>query len=896
MKMRKYTLHVLLMALIMCIFALTSYADYEDGEDCWHCGHYHWDEYKCSCGACSSSCTNDDCFDATHCGECEACLLDKGVWCEDCMRCEDCYVDNLYHCFQCGECRFFGEFVCEDCLSCEECFWQMETHCIYCENCFYGSEDELCHTCFGCEGCMGDICEYCGDCEDCALNYNEHHCPECYSCYDDVPECDEVGGHCTDCCLVCEECDVCLFDEGLEICEDCGLCELCCEMMAQDLDCSCGEYCAMSSDFEEHICPDCEVPFCMTEMCEICEKCLDCCESESDCGDGMCVEDDEYEAHFCQDCGQCYHDVDMCEHCYDEGENRCIECCEAIKEDEGDHKAEYKASWFYNESGHYHECKYCDEQEHFSKIEAHSFNGEGVCSVCKYNNGSAGIFTQHPKSVTVTVTDVRTAGYYSPLSDVNNKVTFTVKAKGAVSYQWYYKYDESKWMPLRDEIAKWQGFPDYPYIEGATTDTLKISVPGDACNSSYQYKCVVKDKNGNEYSSNIARINAKHAYSDDFALAEYGNALMTIPLEDGKSVKTYENIGHRYYCLGDGCEKARNKDIEPHTFSPDYKVLKATNGTVWHEYKCTICSFQHRVMADKDDVLAKDEKTDEKAQTKPIGAVEIKSITDPVAGAKPDYSGHPVSDTYKLREVDNDYTKNGIAWYDVTEKKFISPEGDTFIEGHTYQVKVYLIASIGHAFEEKMTGEISGNVADVGFAGDIAVVSRKYTLKKTAVSENPFTDVKESDYFASAVKWAYESGVTTGTSATTFDPMATCTRGQVVTFLWRAAGSPEPKTSGNPFSDVSKEDYFHKAVIWALENGITAGTSANEFSPKATCSSAHIITFLYRAAGIGSDGWYREARGWAMLEGLLDGTGIKVAPDENCPRGAVVTFLHRFYK
>ena len=875
--------------LLMCMLSAGVLAGYEDGADCWHCGHYHWDDYMCSCGACSDSCTNDDCYRESHCYDCDECLTDK-VFCSDCGRCEDCYVDNLYHCLQCGECKFFGETVCEDCLACEECYWQMGSHCIYCEECHYGGEDELCHTCFGCQSCVGEICEYCGSCDDCATNYNEMHCLECGECYENVPQCEVTSGHCEDCCLICEACDICLFDDGLEICEECDLCELCCTLAAEDLDCTCGEYCVLSSDWEEHICSECGTPFCAVEQCETCEKCLDCCESESECSDAMCVEDSEYDEHFCEDCGQCYHDVDMCEHCYDESENRCIECCEAIKEEEGDHEALYRSAWSYTEAYHYHECVYCDQEAHFSKREEHSFDGQGICTVCKYSNGTAGIITQHPKNVTATVTDVVYGGYDSPLSDVNNKVTFSVKAKDAKSYQWYYKCDEGKWTALEDSMAQWEGHKDYPFIEGAKTDTVKLSVPADACYCSYTYKCVVTGNDGVEYTSNTARLTAKHAFDNGYVVAEFGQAIMTLPLADNKKLYTYANIGHVYPCLGDGCEKNKTEKVEPHVFAGDYKVIETLSGEKWHEYRCEICDFPYRVQAEKDDVEVEETK-EEKVEIKLVMAVEVKELDEPQAGNKPDYSAHLPNASYKFREVKNDYTENGISWYDITDKKYLKPYADTFKEGHEYQVKVYVIPETGYAFDAKLTGEISGNTAQIFFSKDVAVVSRKYKLS----TQIPFTDVSDSDYYAPAVKWAYDTGVTTGTSDTTFGPEETCTRGQVVTFLWRAAGSPEPEVSNNPFKDVKKEDYFYKPVLWAVEKGITAGVSDNEFAPKTTCSSAHIITFLYRAMGVGSDGWYQQAREWAILEGLVDGTGLKVSPDEMCPRGAVVTFLYRYY-
>ena len=115
-------------------------------------------------------------------------------------------------------------------------------------------------------------------------------------------------------------------------------------------------------------------------------------------------------------------------------------------------------------------------------------------------------------------------------------------------------------------------------------------------------------------------------------------------------------------------------------------------------------------------------------------------------------------------------------------------------------------------------------------------------------TENPFTDVNETSYAFKAILWAVEKGITTGTSKTKFSPANTCTRDQVVTFLWRAKGCPEPETEENPFKDVSEGDYFYKAVLWAVENNVTYGTSKTKFSPANTCTRAQVVTFLYRAA------------------------------------------------
>ncbi len=172
--------------------------------------------------------------------------------------------------------------------------------------------------------------------------------------------------------------------------------------------------------------------------------------------------------------------------------------------------------------------------------------------------------------------------------------------------------------------------------------------------------------------------------------------------------------------------------------------------------------------------------------------------------------------------------------------------------------------------------------------------------KKTTPAEtgNPFKDVPADAYFHDAVLWALEKNITTGMTDTTFGPTATCTRGQVATFLWRAKGCPEPKTAENPFTDVKKSDYYYKAILWAYENGITTGTSETAFTPSGTCTSAQVVTFLWRANGkpsaehTGAE-YYAEAVAWANANNLLDGTATPFTPSAPSPRADIVTYLYR---
>ena len=160
---------------------------------------------------------------------------------------------------------------------------------------------------------------------------------------------------------------------------------------------------------------------------------------------------------------------------------------------------------------------------------------------------------------------------------------------------------------------------------------------------------------------------------------------------------------------------------------------------------------------------------------------------------------------------------------------------------------------------------------------------------------NPFEDVASYDLTYDAILWAYYASpqVTNGIDKTHFGPDRTVTRGQAVTFLWRAAGCPEPTATANPFVDVASDAYYYKPVLWAVEMGITNGTDATHFTPDQTCSTAHIITFLYRTMGLGANGWYEVAEAWAIGAGLLENVGLSVDPREQCPRSCVVLFLYR---
>lgn len=199
-----------------------------------------------------------------------------------------------------------------------------------------------------------------------------------------------------------------------------------------------------------------------------------------------------------------------------------------------------------------------------------------------------------------------------------------------------------------------------------------------------------------------------------------------------------------------------------------------------------------------------------------------------------------------------------------------------------------------------------GNVRAVG-TGNTAVTAALGTLQATCqVWSCPFVDVPSNQYYYRPVLWAVENGITAGKDQTHFAPNDACTRGQIVAFLWRASGRPEPQGSECPFTDVSAEDYYYTAVLWAVENGITAGATQTTFAPDADCTRAQIVSFLWRAAGrpdtdggnpfvdVADNAYYGTAVRWAAANGIVYGiTQTQFAPNSSCTRGQVVSFLYR---
>ena len=189
--------------------------------------------------------------------------------------------------------------------------------------------------------------------------------------------------------------------------------------------------------------------------------------------------------------------------------------------------------------------------------------------------------------------------------------------------------------------------------------------------------------------------------------------------------------------------------------------------------------------------------------------------------------------------------------------------------------------------------------------GSKVEVSASFAQVQKPEEASPYRDVSKDSYYYDAVQWASNKGITNGVADGVFAPDWVCTRGQIVTFLWRSVGSPAPKTAEMTFADVAEDAYYAQAVLWAVENGITKGMSETTFSPDQTCTRAHAVAFLYRLAGspavtgssfqdVAADAYYNAAVAWAVQQGITKGTSeTTFSPNETCTRAQIVTFLYR---
>ena len=279
--------------------------------------------------------------------------------------------------------------------------------------------------------------------------------------------------------------------------------------------------------------------------------------------------------------------------------------------------------------------------------------------------------------------------------------------------------------------------------------------------------------------------------------------------------------------------------------------------------------------------------------TMPAGNVEVKAVFEK------DATPPPATTEYTVK-VSTD--GNGTAMADKTSAAAGTEITLTAKADAGYTFKQWQVVTGGVTIKDSKFTMPAGNV-------EVKAIFEKNATPPPAPTVNPFVDVPEGSFYYDAVLWAVEKGVTTGTSATTFEPDGSCTRAQAVTFLWRVAGCPAPKSAAMPFTDVKAGSFYYDAVLWAVENGITKGTSETTFAPEGICTRAQIVTLIWRAQkspAAGTDNpfndvkagsFYETAVLWAVKAGVTKGTSaVTFEPEGICTRAQIVTLIWRCMK
>ena len=474
----------------------------------------------------------------SHCPDCEQCYFDVQGWCEECMLCadcaeldegcsgevgavicEECAIDYGHHCPNCDQCYFKSSGWCEECGQCDDCspaclYCCEEAGQIVCVECAIdnGMHCPDCSECYG--ECGGEFCAECGVCSNCAeINPNEDlcfdcamaaglHCPNCESYIEDVPLCEGCGECCLECAdAFCENCNLC--SNCVLICQDCGSCENCAD-----------------------ICPNCE-EYCSecTGICDDCDFCLICCEDIAnftgcDCGEWVCVESTDWDEHFADE----HSDA---------------------QPGQSSHSVRPIPTWDWDSTYHWHSCAYCRDDVHLTGKGKHTFDGNGICTVCRYvKDAKIQIIVQPSDSKAAYVTS-NEQGY-----NEKNIARFSVKAAGKseLTYTWYYGYyhyglGKMVYTLLTDP-------KDGECFEGSEIYWI---VPTDACCRDWYVRCVITDAYGNEVTTRDALVQAKHNYQY-FKLYESNR----YPYEYAERTK----YGHVLQCVGEACEKVTH--LRPH--------------------------------------------------------------------------------------------------------------------------------------------------------------------------------------------------------------------------------------------------------------------------------------------------------------------------------------------
>ena len=447
-------------------------------------------------------------------------------------------------------------------------------------------------------------------------------------------------------------------------------------------------------------------------------------------------------------------------------------------------------------------------------------------------------------------------------------------------------------------IAKAAGTASVSMDGWAYGETAKAPVPTSATNGTdnvtYLYK--VKDANDSTYSAAVPTAAGSYTVKATFpATANYEEATATADFTIAKATPAISIIADKTTLAGGGTVKLTVSGVPEGgaitvTQTDDQgsgaKTLPLTgNGEVSVTLDNTTTKYTFKVSYEGD-------KNHEVVEN----IICTVSVTRYFSGGGSSSSGSSYAVTAPS-------AKNG----DVTVSPKNASKGD--------RVTITVKPDSGYVLETLTVIDSKGNEIQLTDKGEgkytFTMPAGKVEVKATFMDDNTmlnfFVDVKSGDYYYDAVLWAAKNGITSGTDAVHFSPEQPCPRAQLVTFLWRAAGAPEPKGTAASLTDVASGSYYEKAVAWAIENGITAGTGEGKFSPDATCTRAQAVTFLARAlnakaasaaefSDVPTDSYFADAVAWAAANGVTEGIGGSLfGSDNDCTRGQIVTFLYRAY-
>ena len=852
----------------------------ECGEHCGKC----WDDICPNCGICSD-CADGYCTSCGMCSECtlickecgDACLDCASEWCGNCELCGDC-VDwicpNIDHCSNC----LSGDGThCESCGTCKYCVTLCIECMAICDECI-----DFCTRCLTCADCSEYLCPDCGRCDECV----DQFCHDCGTCSDCTVICKECGEICRDCTDMCPNCDVCRDCVGGELCPECGECENCgkhcqgcgtCEN-CKDICPDCEEHCANCAV----MCPDCtRCEDCVGDFCPNCGTCAECARDDNGmCDDchycGNCATLCTDCAALCRDCAQTCATCGICEQCeaFCDSCELCVVCCEdvsssygcshgiCVESDEwkthyctvGGHCTTTLGEQDYDDDEHWYWCG--DGCTAKVNVEPHVFSSAEITTQpTKTDEGVLTYYCDCGYSKTETIPVITEEGHTHHCVPAVVAATCTSGGYTVYTCECGYSYRANETPALGHT---------YEYQKDAGGHWLKCSFCTDekpAAAHKFGAWTVTKDATYTQPGTK-QRTCLTCGYADEAEIPVIGHAGHFVISFEGTDIGDMLSVGasHKVPELPVLPPKEEGNLFDGWTDQKTGAPVKAGDvltgdivlTPVWKD-----CGDGSHTDSDHD--LVCDDCG--KKLPAPVSYLILEGANSTWRkGSLTGLSFRSSADVAKFDGVTVDGTAIDAGCYSAelgsTSITLRAEYLETLPAGsHTLVIKaIDGTADTSFTVLEAETAEPGGsNVVDADlFALDQPCTRAQiiFLLWRAAGSPEPkamssFVDVSADAYYAKAVAWAVETGIVAGTSETTFGPDDPCTRAQIIFLLWCAAGSPEPKAMSS-FVDVPADAYYAKAVAWAVETGIVAGTSETTFGPDEICICAQALDAFHR--------------------------------------------------